>query len=215
MTVWNTIANMKTLDASLGSFFQVLEGEIGNQNCWIFDGSESLPNLKSPNGWYRHTAHVRYSLRRIPRGEGRKRGPGNLTVSVELWREVSNQDNLWEHAKRPLIYVGFSPRKDYWSDDMALDCRGSSIWYTDEGIVPPEDNNPYLWTWSGDNEDRWSLRNWFFVLQLCTIERREDIEREIISPVRSLLVDNGDRNSIFHGKQAVRTVAVADPRIQE
>ena len=211
MTIWNTIANMRALDASLGSFFQVLESEITSQDCWRFHDSEEFDSLTTPNGWCDYTYYVRYSLRKVPKGKGRNRGPANLTIGVELWREVVDQENLWEHAKQPLIYVGFSPGNDYWSDDMALDCLGSPTWYTDGEIVQPDDDDPYLWTCNGEGEDRWSLRNWFFALPLGAIERREDIENEIISPVRSLLIDNYNPNAAFDRKQAVRTVVAAGP----
>ena len=203
MTIWNTIANMQALDASLGSFFQVLESEISIQDCWRLHGAEEIACSNTPNNWCYYTSYVRYSLRRIPRGENRQRGPGNLTIGVELWREVDNQENLWEHAKQPLIYAGFSPGNDYWSDDMALDCRGVPTWYPDGEIHQPTEDDPYLWTWNGEDEDRWSLRNWFFVLPLCSIGRREDIQSEIIAPLRSLLVDNSDPNTVFDGRQAI------------
>ena len=209
MIVWNTIANMQALDASLGSFFEVTESEIGRQDCWRFRDSDEVECLSTPNGWCSYASYVRYSLLRIPRGERRQRGPGNLTVGVELWREVASQESPWEHAKQPLVYVGFCPGNDYWSYDMALDPLGESTWYSDSEIAPPEDDDPYLWIWNCDDEDRWSLRRWFFVLQLCSIECREDIEKEIITPIRSLLVDNTDPNIAFDGTQAVRTVVAA------
>ncbi len=203
MTVWNTIANMWALDASLGSFFQVLENEIANQDCWRLQDSKEFDDLTTPNVWCCYAYYVQYSLRKIPKGEGRNRGPGNLTVGVELWREVVDQENLWEHATQPLIYVGFSPGNDYWSDDMALDCRGAPKWYTGGEITQPDCNDPYLWKWNGEDEHRWSLRNWFFVLQLCSIECREDIENNIIVPVRSLLVGNDDPNTAFDGRPGI------------
>ena len=211
MTVWNTVANMQALDASLGSFFEVAESEIRRQDCWRVGECKELTRVRTPNRWCCYTAYARYTLRKIPRGENRNRGPGNLTIGVELWREVANQEDPWEHAKQPLIYVGFSPKSDHWSDDMALDCLGEPTWYPDSELAPPEDNAPYLWTWNGEEKDRWSLRNWFFVLQLCSIECQEDIANEIIIPVRSLLVDNSDPNIAFDGTQAVRTVVAAGP----
>ena len=197
MIVWNTFANVHALDDSLESFFQVLENAISSQKCWRFRNSEEIASLTTPNGWCYYASYRRYSLLRIPRGEGRQRGPGNLTVGVELWREVYDQDNLWEYAKQPLIYVGFSPRNDYWSDDMALDCLGSPTWYRDEEVRPPTKEDPHLWIWNGEDGVRWSLRSWFFVLQLCSIERREDIESNILAPLHSLLVDNIEPNTAF------------------
>ena len=130
---------------------------------------------------------------------------------MELWREVAGRETPWEHAKQPLIYVGFSPGNDYWSDDMALDGLGSPTWYPDGEVDPQTENYPYLWTWNGKDKDRWSLRDWFFVLQLCSIECREDIENEIMAPLRSLLADNGDTNMAFDGKRALRTITAAGP----
>ena len=204
MTIWNTIANMKALDASLGPFFEVLENEIRSQDCWSYRDSEEIACLSTPNGWCWYTSYVRYSLRQIPRGKGRQRGPGNVTVGVELWREVADHENPWKYAKQPLFYIGFSPGNDWWSDDMALDYRGSPAWYPDGEVTPPTENAPYLWTWNGEDSDRWSLRNWFFVLPLCSIKRREDIENEIIAPLRSLLVNNSDPNEVFDGRRAIR-----------
>lgn len=208
MTVWNTITNMGTLDASLGSFFQVLGDEIGAQNCWRLKDVHDEATLATSNEWCYYAYYVRYSLLRIQRGAERYRGPGNLTIGVELWREVTNQENIWEYAKQPLIYVGFSPRRrDYWSDDMALDFQGAPKWYPDGDVACPTDDAPYLWTWRGEGEDRWSLRDWFFVLPLCSIERREDIQNEIIAPLRSLLHDNYDPNTAFSGRRALSTIA--------
>lgn len=212
MTVWNTITNMKALDISIESFFQAFGSEISNTNCWRLETSIELStNLRTSNNWCWFAQYMRYTLHRIGiRGGDERRVPGNLTVGVELWREVTNQENLWEHAKQPLIYVGYSPRNDYWSDNMALDCLGSPTWYSDGEIAPPRDNNPYLWTWNGEDNDRWSLRNWFFVLPLCSVGRREDIENEIIVPLRSLLIDNSDRQTAFDGRRAIRTVLTVD-----
>lgn len=205
MTVWNTIANMRALDTSLGLFFEVLKSEIGNQDCWELWGSKEDAPSKTPNNWCSYALYMRYSLRKIPRGRGRNRGPGDLTVGVELWREVAEQEDLWEQAKQPLIYVGFSPGKnDWWSDDMALDCRGSPAWHSDEKVVSPTEDTPYLRRWSDNDRGRWSRRSWFFALPLCAIGRREDIETEIMVPLRALLVDNSGPGTAFDGTRAIR-----------
>lgn len=209
MTVWNTIANMWTLDVSLSSFFETLESEIASQDCWRYNASEEIAALRTPNQWCWYASYWRYSLRRI---QGSERGvPGHLTVGVELWRETAEQECLWVHARQPLIYVGFSPGNDWWSDDMAVNCLGSPLSYADGQVEPPTENAPYLWTWAGEDEERWNRRNWFFVLLLCSIEHKEDIVNNIVAPLRSLLVTNSDRDAAFGGTQAINTVLVGDP----
>lgn len=207
MTVWNTIANMRTLDASIISFFRVLEEQISDQDSWRLGDSEEAASSSFPNGWCRYASYIRYPLRRVPKGEGRNRGPANLTVGVELWREVANQGDVWQYASEPLIYVGFCPEKsDWWDDGMACDYRGIPVQFADGQIVPPTENTPYLWTWNGENEDdRWSLRNWFFVLEMFSITDRENIQKDIIGPLCSLIVDNADGVVAFEGTTVIRT----------
>lgn len=207
MIVWNTIANMRALDASISSFFRALESKIATQNGWRFLESEEIYCPKTSNGWCYYASYWRYSLRRVPRGTNRNRGPGNLTVGVELWRDVVDDRNAWPYAKHPLIYVGFSPYQndDYcWADDMACDHLGTTPAYPNDEIVPPTENAPYLWTWSGE-KGRWSLRNWFFVLSMFAISDREDIQREIVGPLYSLLVENGNPAEIFQETQVIQT----------
>ena len=201
---WNTIANMKVLDASLTSFFEVIESEIKGQSCWTLNGSERIHDQETPNGWCRYARYMRYSLSKIPRGEGRNRGPGHLTVGVELWREVMDERKIWIHAKQPLIYVGFWPKgNDWWNEWMALDCLGAP---TDEEVVEPTKDAPYLWTYNGRDNSRWSLCDWFFVLRLCSIRCREDVLQEIVIPLRSLLVDDNDLHTAFGTTHAISTI---------
>ena len=140
MTVWNTIANMMTLDASVQSFFRVIEEKINDQDCWRLIGSEEESSSTSANGWCCYAWYIRYPLRRVPHGEEHNRGPANLTVGLELWREVTDQGEAWQYAKQPLVYVGFSPGKDnYWGEDMACDYRGRPA---HEEVVSPTQGSP-------------------------------------------------------------------------
>ena len=201
--VWNTIANMKVLDDSIESFFQVLASEIEKQDCWKFKTSEQVAALATPMDWCWYAIYMRYSLYRI--GGGERRVPGDLTVGVELWREVIDQENAWVYAKQPLIYTGFSPKtkNGWWSENMALDYRKVPAQYPGGEIISPTKDAPYLWKWNGEDQNRWSRCKWFFVLPLFSIGSREDVGNEIIAPLRSLLVNNSDSNTAFEGRQAI------------
>ncbi len=206
MTVWNTVANMRALDASIVSFFRVLEEQIGDQALWQLGESEEVASSNSPNGWCRYAWYRLYPLRRVPRGEARNRGPANLTVGVELWREVANQENAWQYAKEPLIYVGYCPKKnDYWGEDMACDYQGIPFQYPDDEVVAPTEGAPYLWTWNGEEEDvRWSLRTWYFILKMFSINSREEIQAQVIRPLKSLIGDNANRDVAFQGSSVIQ-----------
>ena len=207
MTVWNTVANMRVLDASIVSFFRALEEQISDQALWQLVDPEEAASSSSPNGWCRNAWYGLYPLRRVPRGEGRNRGPANLTVGVELWREVPSQENAWQYAREPLIYVGYCPaRNDWWHEDMACDYQGIPVHYPSGEVMAPTKGTPYLWTLNGEDVDaRWSLRNWYFILKLFSTHSRDEIRNEIIDPLKSLIGDNASRDVAFQRSSVIQT----------
>ena len=202
--VWKTVENMRTLDSSLYSFFQTLEADLKNQDAWSVNNTEVLNSKTTPNEWCEYSEYRNYRLNRPPQG---RRGPpgllGYLTVGVELWREVNEPDTAWCHARQPLIYVGFAPGRDWWDEDLALDYRGDPVSHYDGTIVVPTEETPFLWKWDGEDGSVWCKRSWFFVLQLLRINSRNDLQREIIEPLSSLLCGSSP-NDAFNNRRAIR-----------
>ncbi len=206
--VWNTVDNMRKLGASIHSFFQVLEDELQNEASLNGTAQSGWGSKTIGHGWCYNTEYRPYLLKNND-SVARQSGPmGMLTVRVELWREVDDRSLTWHHAKEPLIYIGFAPNvEDYWRTGMSLDYRGLPSPMPDGSEVsPPTQTSPCLWLWCNDpDENSWDKRNWFFVVRLFDIDSRQTIEREIINPVRSLLVEGKDPDVAFDGKKAIRT----------
>ena len=137
-----------------------------------------------------------------------------LTVRTELWREQEvdqNEKSDWIHATSPLVYIGFCPDKDdYWEEEsLKLDVWGSPIVYEDnEGkIVEPTDKNPWLWEWQlecNKDEKEWSERDWFYAVPLFDINSTNDIQKQILDPLKSLLVNNKSPEEAFKDKKAIK-----------
>ena len=210
--VWQTIANMRQLDFSLQSFYQILESDLVNQKGPL---SCTKPiktySSRTEEGWCCYTDFRVYELRRRNPDTRRHKYLGRLTVGVELWRDVDGSEpGGWTHAKAPMIYVGFCPEKDHWPEGMALDCRGRPVGVPEwEGgkVVPPTETAPCLWEWVYDNDiadGTWDERIWYFALRLFDIDSREAIQTEIMEPLRSLLGDGESSIEAFRNKKAIR-----------
>lgn len=205
--VWNTIDNMRKLGTSIHSFFQVLEEVLQSEGPLNGTPQSGWGSKTIGHGWCYNTEFRPYLLNNA-NPVAKRSGPlGCLTVRVELWREVDDYSLTWPHAKEPLIYTGFAPDvEDHWKSEMALDCRGlPSPMSNGSEVCAPTQTSPCLWSWRGDPEENsWSKRNWYFVVRLFDIDSRQSIEREIIGPVRSLLLEGKDPDAAFEGKRAIR-----------
>ena len=207
--VWNTIENMRRLDTSISSFFDVLEEELENEGPLIGTDPNNAGTEYTDKGWCCYAEYRRYRLKKMAPNTGKYRIFGNLTVGVELWREVDEPSAAWCHAREPLIYVGFTPGRDsdnYWDQAMALDYRGSPL-PAGEGdrTVEPTEMVPWLWLWEGDEseEERWDRRNWFFMLRLFDINSKEALQLEIIEPLENLLADGLSPYQAFRSRKAI------------
>ena len=209
--VWNTVDNMWKLGASIGAFFEVLESELGNGKPLMGAGGQSAGRNKyTRRGWCCYTDYRRYGLQRIKPETERYNQCGNLTVGVELWREVNDSADAWHLAKEPLIYVGFTPGttpENFWGQEMGLDYLGAPLPSGEVGeTVAPTETAPWLWWWDEDNpQTPWDQRNWFFVLRLFDIDSREAAQKEIIDPLGSLLAGNNP-SAAFANRRAIQNV---------
>lgn len=207
--VWNTIENMRRLDASVNSFFEVLEGELENEGPLTGTDAKNAGSKYTDKGWCYYAEYRRYRLKRPTPDTGRSKFFGNLTVGVELWREVDEPSAAWCHAREPLIYVGFTPGRspnNYWNEEMALDYHGSPLPAIEgDQTVEPTETAPWLWLWDGDNseEETWDQRNWFFVLRLFDIDSTEALQLQIIEQLRNLLVDKLSPQQAFSNRKAI------------
>ena len=205
--VWNTIENMRKLGASIHAFFQVLEDKLQNEESLNGVAQSGWGSKTIGHGWCYNTEFRPYLIKNTNPVAGPSGPLGCLTVRVELWREVEDCSLAWHLAKEPLIYIGFAPDvEDYWRTEMALDYRGFPSRMPDGSEVsPPTQTSPCLWSWCDDPEkNSWDKRTWYFVIRLFDIDSRQTVEREIISPVRSLLVEGKNPGIAFDGKKAIR-----------
>ena len=208
--IWNTVENMRQIEASLCSFFEVLEHELERQGPLTGSESKIAGEKRTDKGWCYYAEYRRYRLKRPAPDTGRSRFFGNLTVGIELWREIDEPSDAWCHAREPLIYVGFTPGSgpnNYWDQQMALDYRGSPLpAMKGDQTVEPIEEAPWLWLWEGDDseEKRWDQRSWFFVLRLFDIDSTKAVQLQILEPLRSLLVDRLRPQNAFANTTAVR-----------
>ena len=218
--VWNTIENMRRLETSVNSFFEVLEREVESQGPLTGTEPNDAGGKYTDKGWCYLAEYRRYRLKWPAPDTGRSRFFGNLTVGVELWRKIDKPSDAWCYARESLIYVGFSPGSspnNYWDKEMALDYRGTPLPSMEgDQIVEPTERAPWLWLWGGDNpeEQRWDKRNWFFVLRLFDIDSTEAVLFEIIEPLRNLLVDKCPSREALANRKSVRrrsNTMLADP----
>ena len=202
--VWNTVANMRSIEASLYSLFQILECDLCDQHFGAFQGSSELATKPTPRGWCYYADYRCYRFNNPPQGRTGHPGLlGHLTVGVELWRELEDPNDAWLHAQEPLIYVGFAPKNDWWDERLALDYRGVPVTQYDGTISSPGDETQCLWVWNGEGVRDWRSISWFFALPLFSIASREDVLEEIIGPVGSLLTGSSPIDA-FNGRRAIR-----------
>ena len=159
MCVWQTIQNMKKLGSSINRFWSALRTEFSRDCNQIYIADDI--NREEENtacGWaciYESGVYV--LKRRQENVPGRDPKCGELTIGVELWREVDDNPD-WVHAREPLIYIGFTPSNndnDYWTKtDMRLDQHGEFIGELENGgICRPTEQDRRLWEYVHTEEE--------------------------------------------------------------
>ena len=190
--VWQSIENIRLIEPSLDSLYRVVESILREGE--YFYGVERIDSggSKSDYHWCFYSDFKIYSLRRRNPNTGYPRFVGALSVRIELWR-AANGGGLsdWPYARSPLIYIGFSPDKsDGWYEDMLfVDHHGGPIRDCEGGEVRTTEDAPWLWEFGtpDDGNVTWDLRSWFFVVPLCAISNRRDVQAQLVGPVKALL----------------------------
>lgn len=102
--IWRTLDNMHKLDASLGSFDNILKSRLESQLHqlavnWVNGIGDTL---STNNGWAEYAWWYTCNLNRRAPG-----APivGAVTFKIELWRPADDDGTSWCHPKTPLIYV--------------------------------------------------------------------------------------------------------------
>ena len=189
--VWQSIENMRRLEPSLNSLWTVMVEQLreGKFFASVEQKSKGEGDEITEYGWCYYSECVIYSLKKRRAKTGPPGFFGELSVRIELWREVEEESSsVWSYSKSPLIYVGFTrTRGDAWNQEhMYLDQHGCPA--QDDNIRIPEDA-PWLCEYrigNGDGED-WNTRSWFFAIPLGAINLREDVQKHIVAPVKALL----------------------------
>ena len=191
--VWQTVENMRQIGDSIESLYSVLELELRGVNCFRSVEYITPRNAESwvGSGWCCASEYRVYKLTRMTSGPGRPPVLGAITVGIELWRDVDDDSSSiseWPYKKTPLVYVGFDPdQEDYWDGThLLLDQYGKAK----DPNIGALDEARWLWEWRNtDNGDdgAWSTRSWFFFMPLRAINNRQDVEVNIVAPVKALL----------------------------
>lgn len=172
--VWQSIENMRLLEPSLSSFWGVIDDQLREGEFFASVEQTSEGESTTENGWCSYSEYAIYSLRKRHTETRRVRFFGELSVRIELWREVEEgSSSVWSYSKSPLIYVGFTPtRNDAWDEElMYLDQHGCPG--QDDNICILEDSPWLCEYWIGDDDDDdnedWNTRSWFFAVPLGAI----------------------------------------------
>ena len=211
--VWQNLENMRKLGTAVNSFYSVLGKKL--EESFTKGKPIDVEEEELTEGdWCCFATCWVYTLK-ITKPNGSKQACP-LSVRTELWREINNDKSDWEHAKSPLIYIGFDPdlpkKGNAWGNDyLKLNEWGQPV-HNDEDceIVEPAPNkNPYLWEWPSEDkanksENSWSERSWFFVVPLFDINSTNDIQEQILDPLKSLLVDNKSPEDAFRDSKAIK-----------
>ena len=206
-TIWQTIENMRKLDASLGSFDNILNSRLESQLCelsvnWIKGTGD---NLSTNNGWAEYAWW--YTCRLAWRTQGSP-NVGAVTFKIELWRPVDENAAPWRHARTPLIYVAFSPdHKDPW-EEVGLNQYGDPWDTSGNKFENQRQESIWLWEWNdGTSQTLWQKRYWFYAVPLTALDSDESVGSEIVDPLKGLLLTQKPATKIFKGKKAIRGVA--------
>lgn len=213
MAIWQTIQNMRELGSSINAFWPALRTEFSKEcnRVYIADQPHGEEEYTAC-GWASIYENRIYKLKeRRQNRKGRDPFHGNLTVAVELWREVGDETQ-WEHAHKPFIYVGFDPmRGSNWTKaNMKLDQHGRFRGALESGHVSSVGENQPLWVYVDEEileEDEWlwKKRSWFFVLPLFSICSPTDIRTAIVTPIRRLFNGDGPAEA-FADTEAIPTI---------
>ena len=157
--------------------------------------TEKCNGRQTDKGWVYISEHKIYKLRKRSRGSPNR---GYITTRLELWREV-DEETKWPYARKPLLYIGFSPRDDepWEGPQLRLDQHGGFCGdlYGHPADVQLEPQTVRLWLWKlvngeeagGEIQNPWINRSCFFVLPLFEISQRKDIRSKFVRPIRILL----------------------------
>ena len=190
--VWQTVENMRQIGDSIESLYSVLESELKGANCFRSVEDITPRNADSWVGsnWCAASECGVYKLTRMT-SSGRPPVLGAITVRIELWRDVDDDSSSmseWPYKKTPLIYVGFDPNQDdYWDKtNLLVDQYGKA----NDPNIGALNEARWLWEWGNTNngdDGAWCTRSWFFFMPLCAINNRQDVEVNIVAPVKALL----------------------------
>ena len=196
--IWQTLENMRALDRDIPALWNdILEA------LKKIDGIDHIDEIgkssrEHPNGWAFISEYGVYALRI---GRRNARPLGAVTIQIELGREAAGTP-WWQHAREPIVYVGFEPDAgDAWDGvGLGIDADGQPV--GGEYITLAE---PMLWEWDRDRSSPrpWAERSWFYCVPLAAIEDRDRIRHEITGPLEALLQGKAPEQA-FLGTSVVR-----------
>lgn len=106
MCIWQTIQNMRKMGFSINAFWPALCTEFSRDCNRIYIAKQVYGESDYTDCEWAYIYENRvYTLKkRRQNRSGRDSFHGNLTVGVELWREVDDEPQ-WPHAHDPFIYT--------------------------------------------------------------------------------------------------------------
>jgi hypothetical protein len=159
--------------------------------------SEYEMELETEQGWT--VGYSLYAYKVIP-ARGRAGNRGWVTFGVSFWRAEDERGTGWQGAQAAKLYVAYWPSKgEGWTpDNLFVDGSGQSL-----------DTEPYTpWRWRGAGSGTMS-EAWFFCVRILDLRSRSDLDREVATPLRSLLEGHPDERA-FSGS----TVVLLPPAIR-
>ncbi|TFF27383.1 hypothetical protein E3C22_02690 [Jiella endophytica] len=132
---------------------------------------------------------------------GRQRLPSQLLFVFDLARpEIPSS---WAHARRAFLTCAYAPKFDTgWEvDEVAIGMDGRPISEESRGCTRHADGRLLEW----ENADKpWLNRTWFFTVPLMAIDGHDALRKEVVDPIKNLLLHNQSPDDVLSGGSAIR-----------
>lgn len=131
----------------------------------------------------------------------RQRSPRQLLFVFDLARpEIPSS---WVHARRAFLTCAYAPNFDYgWEvEHVVIGMDGRPISEESRDCTSHADGRLLEW----ENSDQpWPQRSWFFSVPLMAIDGHDALRKEVVDPIKNLLLHNQSPDDVLSGGSSIR-----------